>query len=146
MGFVNICAVITQPPNGIAPRDFIVSSTTRDGTASKRFHIHVEQECIYFTTVEGVDYVATSANLMFSLGDSQQCHSVEIIDDLICEPTPENFFADMLLVSGFDVNVDPDLTTVLIDDSDEEECGKWDRTASKLLHRYIYFRHVSWCK
>ena len=87
--------------------------------------------------MEGVDYVATSANLMFSLGDSQQCHSVEIIDDLICEPTPENFFADMLLVSGFDVSVDPDLTTVLIDDSDEEECGKWDRTASKLLHRYI---------
>ena len=46
MGFVEICAVITQPPNGIAPRDFTVSSTTRDGTASKRFHIHVEQRCI----------------------------------------------------------------------------------------------------
>ena len=85
----------------------------------------------HFSTVEGVDYVATSANLMFSLGDSQQCHSVEIIDDLICEPTPENLFADMLLVSGFDVTVDPDLTEVLIDDSDEEECGKWVRNCQQ---------------
>ena len=39
--FVEICAIITQPPDGIAPRDFTVSSTTRNGTASKRFHIHV---------------------------------------------------------------------------------------------------------
>ena len=46
MGFVEICAVITQPPDGIAPRDFTVSSTTRDGTASKRFYSHVEQQCI----------------------------------------------------------------------------------------------------
>ena len=100
----------------------------------------------HFTTVQGMDYVAASDELVFLHGDIRRCHRVVILDDFICEPTPENFFADMLLVSGFDVNVDPDLTTVLIDDSDEEECGKWDRTASKLLHRYFYFRHVSWCK
>ena len=45
-GFVEICAVITQPSDGIAPRDFVVSSKTRDGTASKKLPIHMEQECI----------------------------------------------------------------------------------------------------
>ena len=45
-GFVEICAVITQPSDGIAPREFVVSSRTRDGTASKKLPIHMEQECI----------------------------------------------------------------------------------------------------
>ena len=99
----------------------------------------------HFSAVQGVDYVATSDELVFSLGDSQQCHSVEIIDDLICELPPENFFADMLLVSGFDVTVDPDLTEVLIDDSDEEECGKWVRNCQQTAAQ-IYLRHVSGCK
>ena len=34
-GMVEICAVIYQPPTGGATRQFVVSSTTRDGSASK---------------------------------------------------------------------------------------------------------------
>ena len=44
--FIEICAVITQPRDGIALRDFTVSSTTRDGTASKRIYLHLEQDRI----------------------------------------------------------------------------------------------------
>ena len=35
---VEICAVIYEPPTGGAPREFVVSSTTRDGSASKRLN------------------------------------------------------------------------------------------------------------
>ena len=34
-GVVEICAIIYDPPEGGALRDFVVSSTTRDGSASK---------------------------------------------------------------------------------------------------------------
>ena len=64
--------------------------------------------------------MATSVNLEFLHGDSRKCHEVEIIDDELCEPTPESFFADMLLISGADVSVNPNLTQVHI----VEECGK----------------------
>ena len=41
--FIELCAVIHQPHEGIAPRDFTVSSTTRNGTASKRLHNHLDR-------------------------------------------------------------------------------------------------------
>ena len=96
----------------------------------------------HLSTVQGVDYVAASVELEFVVGAIQRCHRVEII---ICKPTLKNFFADMLLVSGFDVSVDPDLTQVLIDDSDEDECGKWVRNCQQTAAQ-IYLRHVSECK
>ena len=34
-GMVEICAIIYDPPKGGALRDFVVSSTTRDGLASR---------------------------------------------------------------------------------------------------------------
>ena len=119
--FVELCTVITRPRSGIAPRDFTVSSTTRDGTASKRICIHLEREYSNISTVQGVDYVATSDNLVFLHGDTYKCHRVEIIDDEICEPMPENFFADLLLVSGGDVVISPNVNQVLLA---EERCGK----------------------
>ena len=64
--------------------------------------------------------MATADDLVFSRGDTQKCHRVEIIGDEICEPTPENFFADMLLVNGSDVFINPNLTQVRI----FEGCGK----------------------
>ena len=30
---VEICAIIYEPSTGVTPREFVVSSTTRDGTA-----------------------------------------------------------------------------------------------------------------
>ena len=38
VGMVEICAIIYEPPTGGALRDFVISSTTRDGSASKRLN------------------------------------------------------------------------------------------------------------
>ena len=46
-----------------------------------------------------------------------------IIDDDDCEPTPENFFADLSLVSGELVTVLPNTAEIIIDDSEENDCG-----------------------
>ena len=37
-GVVEICAIIYEPPTGGAPREFVVSSATRDGSASERLN------------------------------------------------------------------------------------------------------------
>ena len=38
-GMVQICAIIYEPMPGGTPRDFVVSSTTRNGSASKRLSV-----------------------------------------------------------------------------------------------------------
>ena len=38
-GMVQICAVIYEPMTGGAPRNFVVSLTTRSGSASKRLSV-----------------------------------------------------------------------------------------------------------
>ena len=38
IGVVEICAAIIERPTGGAPQEFVVSLTTRDGTASKRLN------------------------------------------------------------------------------------------------------------
>ena len=38
-GMVEICAIIYEPMSGGAPRDFVISSTTQDGSASKRLSL-----------------------------------------------------------------------------------------------------------
>ena len=67
-----------------------------------------------------------SVNLEFARGDSRRCHTVDIIQDNLCEhPVPENFFADLAYVSGIqDITIVRDVTQVLIDDSNEPECGE----------------------
>ena len=80
---------------------------------------------LYLTTVAGADYVATSTNLAFSRGDTRMCHSVDILQDDECEPTPENFFSDLEYVSGIQtIDIMPTLTEVIIDDFNEPECGE----------------------
>ena len=37
VGEVELCAVIFQPPTGGAPRDFVISATTRNGTAGNEW-------------------------------------------------------------------------------------------------------------
>ena len=81
---------------------------------------------LYLSSVEGIDYVGQSAYLAFSLGDSQSCHIINIIQDDFCEfPEPEDFFANLSYVSGIqNINIIRDRTQVLIDDSNEPECGE----------------------
>ena len=52
------------------------------------------------------------------------CHNVSIINDTICE-SDENFPFLLEYVSGeLPINLDQPVTNVIIDDTDEPECGK----------------------
>ena len=75
----------------------------------------------HLSTVQGVDYMATSEYLVVRRGETQWCHRVDIIDDETCEPTPENFFANMLLVSCSNIFINPNFTQVLFG---KEQCGR----------------------
>ena len=81
---------------------------------------------MYLSLVQGTDYVGQSANLAFALGDSQSCHTVDIINnDNKCEPTTEDFFANLAYVSGIqNIYIVQDRTRVLINDSNEPGCSK----------------------
>ena len=67
--------------------------------------------------VEGVDYENASGELVFETGEGRQCHQVKILEDVFCE-LPEVFYSNLTLSAGIEVfTVDPDSTTVLINDS-----------------------------
>ena len=67
--------------------------------------------------------MAVSVELQFRVGDERVCHQVVIIDDNGCEPSPEMFFADLSLLTGELVTVLPNFTVIIIDDTDENDCG-----------------------
>ena len=62
--------------------------------------------------------------LVFNTGDDKQCYTVNIVNDDDCEQPAENFLSDLSYVSGQQVvTIDPNRTTVVIDDDTEPECG-----------------------
>ena len=62
---------------------------------------------------------------MFSVGDKVRCQSIGLIDDIICEPSLEDFFANLVLLSGKQpITVTRSQARVLINDSAQSECGK----------------------
>ena len=73
----------------------------------------------------------TDVNLEFFRGDSQKCHSVKIITDGLCEPNPEDFFADMVLVSGSNISTAPSIAQILINDTNEDECGDMEHSTTQ---------------
>ena len=77
-----------------------------------------------FTSDDGVDFLGQSVNLTFVNGSTGECHSVPILHDDECEPTPETFSANLAFVSGIPtITIHPASTEVFIDDSNETECG-----------------------
>ena len=66
----------------------------------------------------GEDYVQSTGQLVFAVGDTRQCHEVTIIDNNICErPEMEFFLSTLSLVAGTQVVVDPEETRVIIDEN-----------------------------
>ena len=90
----------------------------------------------YLSLVEGIDYVGQRANLSFTRGDSRMCHTVDIIQDDVCEHSgPEDFFANLASVSStLNINIVQDRTRVLIDDFNESECGELKWHANSVLY------------
>ena len=75
-------------------------------------------------TVAGEDYTAVVGELLvFAQGQSRECHTVPITQDDICEI--EGVFSDLAYVSGImPINIDPPRMRVIINDTNEPECGK----------------------
>ena len=76
------------------------------------------------------DYTAIVAeDLVFAEGETRVCHRVDIAQDNICEIDPEpfeDFFSNLQYESGeMPIIINRTQTRVLIDDSNEPECGKW---------------------
>ena len=73
--------------------------------------------------VDPEDYISDSGLLMFDAGDDRHCHSVQIVNDYICERL-EQFLSHLAYVSGTPVIVvDPDSAHVIIDDT--YDCRKY---------------------
>ena len=65
--------------------------------------------------------------MAFARGDSRMCHTVNVIrNTLKCEPTTEDFSANLALVSGININIVRSSTRVRIEDSNEPGCGELD--------------------
>ena len=61
--------------------------------------------------------------LDFIVGQDRVCHNIGITDDDICEN--EYFFSNLELGGGEQpIDVDPEQAQVIIDDTDEPECGE----------------------
>ena len=87
---------------------------------------------IHNTADAGTDYLAvTGEELMFSRGETSVCHTIVIVNDDICERDPnENFFSDLVYVSGvMPITIAPSTAQIVIDDSAEPECKSNDYNA-----------------
>ena len=63
--------------------------------------------------------------LVFNVGDTFVCHTLLIIDDDDCELYSENFFSELVYVSGKrPIMIMPETAEVIIDDTDQRECGR----------------------
>ena len=98
------------------------------------------------TTVAGDDYEAVvGERLEFAPGETRICHIINILQDESCEFTPnEFFFSDLAYVSGVQpITIDPPTAQVVIDDSRETECSKYDWYHNYIQHRVDPNRHVN---
>ena len=82
-----------------------------------------------FDTVSPDDYTGVAdVRLDFTIGQDRACHRVSIIDDDICEIDPnESFFSSLEFGGGeLPITVDPSLTEVIIDDTNQPDCGEYN--------------------
>ena len=78
-------------------------------------------------TVGGEDYTGiVDIPLDFIRGQNRACHTVMITQDASCEIEQiEDFFSILAYVSGvLPIIINPSRTLVIIDDTNETECGK----------------------
>ena len=69
------------------------------------------------------DYTTVSRRLTFTPTETEQEITIPITDDNTYEPSPEDFTAQLTLVTdSTDVLIDPAVATVNINDDDSEKC------------------------
>ena len=85
--------------------------------------------CLQYNIESPEDYGGvTDVRLDFAIGQTRSCHIVNINDDNICENIPnEHFFSNLRLGGGVSRIVEPPQAQVIIDDTNEPECGEYDK-------------------
>ena len=83
--------------------------------------------CDRFATALEGDYIGVIDELIFTIGETRVCHTVDICDDEECEiDQTEDFYSDLTLRRGVQpISVVPSRTQVIIIDTDEPECGEY---------------------
>ena len=79
----------------------------------------------YFTVAPGDYGAVVGEQLVFNTGDDRQCHTVNIVNDDICEePLTEHFLSDLAYVSGQQaITIDPAQAHIVIVE-DGDDCGE----------------------
>ena len=80
---------------------------------------------------------------MFNTGDRRRCHTVNIVNDDDCEKPAEDFFSDLSSADG-QLTINPNRTTVFIDDDNEPDCGKI--TDCGYVSHFSYFSFHLWLR
>ena len=74
------------------------------------------------------DYEALNNEIVqFNVGERMQTHTIIINDDTLCENTTETFFSSISPGKDIEhlVHLTEPTATVIIDDSEEDECSKF---------------------
>ena len=117
---------------GGAPRPFTIAATSEDGTAGMTEDTYTHYSLFIslvscFHVVAPGDYVPyVDSPLVFQQSDLSVCHRVLINQDDVCEIDPnERFSSRLRYIDGImPIVIQPALTEVVIDDTNEPECGK----------------------
>ena len=59
-GFVEICAAITEPVSGVAPRPFTLTASTGSGPSRKYFYEKAVSKCVMESAFMHVFYLTSS--------------------------------------------------------------------------------------
>ncbi len=119
IGVLQVCVIIYEPADGVAPAPFTLSVSTGGGTA-----------------IPDDDYHPRDRHLIFAQGDSRQCHVVQSID--LPPDRAKYYFNTLSLVSedsSIAVTVDPPKTQVFIygNDATLRELSLSDTTTSNAI-------------
>ena len=88
--------------------------------------------------MSGVDYVGVEGYpIVFTTGQEQVCHTIEILDDNMCEMPFEDFVSVLEYSSGrMPIYIIQNTTTVYIDEMEEQECGEFEYEISSNENLY----------
>ena len=87
-----------------------------------QFYIHTPASVsvwLIIITEAPEDYISDSGLLFFATGDREQCHTVLVVNNIVCDVL-EQFLSNLTLLSGIPrIAVDPDSSQIIIKDTDD---------------------------
>ena len=138
---VELPIVITDPPSGGAPWPFTLLLNTYGNSAGIQYIYTFACEITVLCCADSPgDFEAQiDRQITFNTGDTRVVHTINIVNDDICE-SPQEFFSRIsLFTQDRHINIARSQARVVISDSTERECGKITPQISSLSHHFFYF-------